>query len=164
MWGWDGMRVGWGRPWGWGEGENTGKGGKWRAPRQVRAQSRPATRPHPRPPAPTPGPHTSTPLAPPVQAIEAKLAKYRNPWQELRVAYGSNKGKTYTGESLGLGGRAPWGAGLRHGAPGRGSSGLGFGRGVGRLGRARPLLLPEDGVAAEVVGPVGRRPVPRYAF
>lgn len=32
------------------------------------------------------------------RAVDAKLAAYRNPWQELRLAYGANKGKTYTEE------------------------------------------------------------------
>ena len=30
-------------------------------------------------------------------AIAAKLERYRNPWQELRLQYGANKGKAYTG-------------------------------------------------------------------
>ena len=32
------------------------------------------------------------------RAVAAKLAAYRNPWQELRLAYGQNKGKAYTEE------------------------------------------------------------------
>jgi SWI/SNF-related matrix-associated actin-dependent regulator of chromatin subfamily A member 5 len=32
------------------------------------------------------------------RVVDAKLAQYRNPWQELRLAYGSNKGKAYTEE------------------------------------------------------------------
>lgn len=32
------------------------------------------------------------------RAVAAKLAAYKNPWQELRLAYGSNKGKAYTEE------------------------------------------------------------------
>ena len=31
-------------------------------------------------------------------AIAAKMDRYRNPWQELRLQYGANKGKAYTGE------------------------------------------------------------------
>ena len=30
-------------------------------------------------------------------AIAAKMERYRNPWQELRLQYGANKGKAYTG-------------------------------------------------------------------
>ena len=30
-------------------------------------------------------------------AIAAKLERYRNPWQELKLQYGANKGKAYTG-------------------------------------------------------------------
>ena len=30
-------------------------------------------------------------------AIAAKMDRYRNPWQELRLQYGANKGKAYTG-------------------------------------------------------------------
>ncbi len=30
-------------------------------------------------------------------AIAAKLDRYRNPWQELKLQYGANKGKAYTG-------------------------------------------------------------------
>ena len=29
--------------------------------------------------------------------IAAKLERYRNPWQELKLQYGANKGKAYTG-------------------------------------------------------------------
>ena len=32
-------------------------------------------------------------------AIAAKLERYRNPWQELKLQYGANKGKAYTGAS-----------------------------------------------------------------
>ena len=32
-----------------------------------------------------------------MNAIAAKLERYRNPWQELRLQYGANKGKAYTG-------------------------------------------------------------------
>ena len=32
-----------------------------------------------------------------MSAIEAKMDRYRNPWQELRLQYGANKGKAYTG-------------------------------------------------------------------
>ena len=32
-----------------------------------------------------------------ISAIAAKLERYRNPWQELRLQYGANKGKAYTG-------------------------------------------------------------------
>ncbi|WIA10295.1 hypothetical protein OEZ86_000436 [Tetradesmus obliquus] len=31
-------------------------------------------------------------------AIRGKLEQYRNPWQELKIAYGANKGKAYTEE------------------------------------------------------------------
>ena len=31
-------------------------------------------------------------------AIAAKLERYRNPWQELKLQYGANKGKAYTGK------------------------------------------------------------------
>jgi SWI/SNF-related matrix-associated actin-dependent regulator of chromatin subfamily A member 5 len=31
-------------------------------------------------------------------AIAAKLAKYKNPWQELKLIYGTSKGKAYTEE------------------------------------------------------------------
>ena len=30
-------------------------------------------------------------------AIASKLDRYRNPWQELKLQYGANKGKAYTG-------------------------------------------------------------------
>jgi len=30
-------------------------------------------------------------------ALATKLERYRNPWQELRLQYGANKGKAYTG-------------------------------------------------------------------
>ena len=33
-------------------------------------------------------------------AIAAKLERYRNPWQELKLQYGANKGKAYTGALL----------------------------------------------------------------
>ena len=33
-----------------------------------------------------------------MSALAAKLERYRNPWQELRLQYGTNKGKAYTGE------------------------------------------------------------------
>ena len=33
-------------------------------------------------------------------AIAAKLERYRNPWQELKLQYGANKGKAYTGAHL----------------------------------------------------------------
>lgn len=33
-----------------------------------------------------------------MQAIERKLARYRNPWYELKIQYGQNKGKLYTEE------------------------------------------------------------------
>eukprot|EP00878_Enallax_costatus_P003452 GHUV01003663.1.p1 GENE.GHUV01003663.1~~GHUV01003663.1.p1 ORF type:complete len:1042 (+),score=456.73 GHUV01003663.1:458-3583(+) len=33
-----------------------------------------------------------------MQAIRAKLEKYKNPWQELKINYGANKGKAYTEE------------------------------------------------------------------
>lgn len=32
-----------------------------------------------------------------MSALAAKLERYRNPWQELRLQYGTNKGKAYTG-------------------------------------------------------------------
>lgn len=32
-----------------------------------------------------------------MSALAAKLSRYRNPWQELRLQYGANKGKVYTG-------------------------------------------------------------------
>ena len=32
-----------------------------------------------------------------MNALAAKLERYRNPWQELRLQYGANKGKAYTG-------------------------------------------------------------------
>ena len=35
-------------------------------------------------------------------AIAAKLERYRNPWQELKLQYGANKGKAYTGALLRL--------------------------------------------------------------
>jgi hypothetical protein len=35
-----------------------------------------------------------------MSAIAAKLERYRNPWQELRLQYGANKGKAYTGARL----------------------------------------------------------------
>lgn len=31
-------------------------------------------------------------------ALASKLERYRNPWQELRLQYGTNKGKAYTGQ------------------------------------------------------------------
>ena len=34
-----------------------------------------------------------------LQALASKLERYRNPWQELRIQYGQNKGKAYTGAS-----------------------------------------------------------------
>lgn len=33
-------------------------------------------------------------------ALAVKLDRYRNPWQELRLQYGANKGKVYTGEQI----------------------------------------------------------------
>ena len=33
-----------------------------------------------------------------MSALAAKLERYRNPWQELRLQYGANKGKAYTGQ------------------------------------------------------------------
>lgn len=30
-------------------------------------------------------------------AIAAKMERYKNPWQELKLQYGANKGKAYTG-------------------------------------------------------------------
>lgn len=35
-----------------------------------------------------------------MNALAAKLERYRNPWQELRLQYGANKGKVYTGNTL----------------------------------------------------------------
>ena len=32
-----------------------------------------------------------------MNAIAAKLERYKNPWQELKLQYGANKGKAYTG-------------------------------------------------------------------
>lgn len=32
-------------------------------------------------------------------AIAAKMERYKNPWQELKLQYGANKGKAYTGAS-----------------------------------------------------------------
>lgn len=32
-----------------------------------------------------------------MNAIRDKMERYRNPWQELRLQYGANKGKAYTG-------------------------------------------------------------------
>lgn len=32
-----------------------------------------------------------------MNALAAKLERYRNPWQEMRLQYGANKGKAYTG-------------------------------------------------------------------
>ena len=34
-----------------------------------------------------------------MQSIRSKMARYDNPWTELRIAYGTNKGKYYTEES-----------------------------------------------------------------
>ena len=34
-----------------------------------------------------------------MSALAAKLDRYKNPWQELRLQYGANKGKVYTGIS-----------------------------------------------------------------
>ena len=34
-----------------------------------------------------------------MRAIASKLDRYRNPWQELKLQYGANKGKAYTGAS-----------------------------------------------------------------
>lgn len=33
-------------------------------------------------------------------ALASKLERYRNPWQEMRLQYGTNKGKAYTGGAL----------------------------------------------------------------
>jgi hypothetical protein len=33
-------------------------------------------------------------------ALASKLERYRNPWQELRLQYGANKGKAYTGKLI----------------------------------------------------------------
>lgn len=33
-----------------------------------------------------------------MQAVHAKMDRYRNPWLELKIAYGANKGKAYTEE------------------------------------------------------------------
>jgi hypothetical protein len=33
-----------------------------------------------------------------VQAIKGKMSRYRNPWLELKIQYGANKGKAYTEE------------------------------------------------------------------
>lgn len=33
-----------------------------------------------------------------MQAIKGKMARYRNPWLELKIQYGANKGKAYTEE------------------------------------------------------------------
>lgn len=33
-----------------------------------------------------------------MRAIASKLDRYRNPWQELKLQYGANKGKAYTGK------------------------------------------------------------------
>jgi hypothetical protein len=35
-------------------------------------------------------------------AIAAKLERYKNPWQELKLQYGANKGKAYTGARVSL--------------------------------------------------------------
>ena len=35
-----------------------------------------------------------------ITALAAKMERYRNPWQELRLQYGQNKGKAYTGAPL----------------------------------------------------------------
>ena len=35
-----------------------------------------------------------------MNALAAKLERYRNPWQELRLQYGANKGKVYTGDQF----------------------------------------------------------------
>ena len=35
-----------------------------------------------------------------MRAIASKLDRYRNPWQELKLQYGANKGKAYTGDIL----------------------------------------------------------------
>lgn len=32
------------------------------------------------------------------KALDAKIAKYKAPFHQLRIAYGTNKGKTYTEE------------------------------------------------------------------
>lgn len=32
------------------------------------------------------------------RALDAKIAKYKAPFHQLRIAYGTNKGKTYTEE------------------------------------------------------------------
>lgn len=34
-----------------------------------------------------------------MRAIASKLDRYRNPWQELKLQYGANKGKAYTGKA-----------------------------------------------------------------
>lgn len=36
--------------------------------------------------------------SPCVQAIQAKMGRYRNPWLELKIQYGANKNKAYTEE------------------------------------------------------------------
>jgi len=33
-----------------------------------------------------------------IQALDAKVNRYKNPWQELKIVYGQNKGKAYTEE------------------------------------------------------------------
>lgn len=33
-----------------------------------------------------------------MQAIQAKMSRYRNPWLELKIQYGANKNKAYTEE------------------------------------------------------------------
>ena len=33
-----------------------------------------------------------------LQAIQAKMSRYRNPWLELKIQYGANKNKAYTEE------------------------------------------------------------------
>lgn len=33
-----------------------------------------------------------------MQAIKGKMSRYRNPWLELKIQYGANKGKAYTEE------------------------------------------------------------------
>lgn len=35
-------------------------------------------------------------------AIAAKMERYKNPWQELKLLYGANKGKAYTGAAHSL--------------------------------------------------------------
>ncbi len=32
-------------------------------------------------------------------AIKSKLQRYKDPWSELKLQYGANKGKAYTGTS-----------------------------------------------------------------